>query len=81
MPTWYTSKPCILTKKSQISHCVCDSSWEGSGCVTLDRNDDVVAWAKNDHLDFEIGYMMNGVYAKYRPDFLIKLKNGQRQKT
>lgn len=75
MQTWYTSKPCVLTKKSQISHCVCDSSWEGSGCITLDRNEDVLAWAKNDHLDFEIGYIKNGTYAKYRPDFLIKLKN------
>ena len=31
---------------------------------------------KNDHLGFEIRYTFNGVEQKYRPDFLIRFKNG-----
>ena len=34
------------------------------------------AWAKNDHLGFEIFYVFRGVVRKYRPDFLVRLKNG-----
>ncbi len=42
----------------------------------LDRNPDVIAWAKNGHLGFAISYIFRGVIHKYCPDFLIKLKNG-----
>ena len=77
MPTWYSSKPCVITQKSQISHCVHDCGWEATGCYILEKNKDVVSWAKNDHLGFEIGYIFKGSYAKYRPDFLIRLSNGK----
>jgi type III restriction enzyme len=36
----------------------------------------VKAWAKNDHLGFEILYTFKGVIKKYRPDFLVQLKTG-----
>jgi type III restriction enzyme len=36
----------------------------------------VDAWVKNDHLGFEILYIFDGVVRKYRPDFIIRLKNG-----
>jgi len=42
----------------------------------LDRNEDVITWVKNDHIGFEILYIFQGIIHKYRPDFLIKLKNG-----
>jgi type III restriction enzyme len=77
MMSWYTSKPCECTKKSHISHVVCDSTWESSEAFELERNDKVLAWAKNDHLGFEILYLWQGIVRKYRPDFLIKLKNGK----
>lgn len=77
MITWYTSKPCSITEKSQISHCVYDSAWEATESYVLEKSEDVVAWAKNDHLGFEIYYLDNGVVRKYYPDFLIKLKNGK----
>ena len=31
---------------------------------------------KNDHLGFEVLYIYQGVVHKYRPDFLIRKKNG-----
>lgn len=77
MPTWYTSKPCCITQHSQISHCVFDSSWESTESYVLEKNPNVVAWAKNDHLGFEIIYIFEGVVRKYIPDFLIRLTNGK----
>ncbi|OGL47884.1 MAG: type III restriction endonuclease subunit R [Candidatus Schekmanbacteria bacterium RBG_13_48_7] len=76
MRTWYTGKPCECTKKSHINVCVFDSKWEASEAFELDRNKNVEAWVKNDHLGFEIFYVFEGVVKKYRPDFIIKLKNG-----
>lgn len=77
MMTWYTSKPCEIINHSHISHVVFDSSWEASEAFELDRNTDVVSWAKNDHLGFIINYVYRGVIHKFYPDFLIKLNNGK----
>lgn len=76
MMTWYTSKPCTITEKSHISHCVFDSAWEATESYLLEKNPNVAAWVKNDHLGFEILYVFDGVIRKYMPDFLIKLSNG-----
>ncbi|MEA1943890.1 MAG: DEAD/DEAH box helicase family protein [Euryarchaeota archaeon] len=77
MRTWYTGKPCEHTRRSHISHCVFDSTWEASEAFELDRNPDVDAWVKNDHLGFEILYIFKGVVRKYRPDFIIRLRTGE----
>ncbi len=77
MRTWYTGKPCEYTKKSHISHCVFDSTWEATEAFLLDRSNAVAAWVKNDHLGFEIIYVYKGVVKKYRPDFLIRLASGK----
>ncbi|MDH7478569.1 MAG: DEAD/DEAH box helicase family protein [Syntrophomonadaceae bacterium] len=77
MMTWYTSRPCERTRKSHISHVVFDGTWEASEAFELDRNKRVAAWAKNDHLGFEILYIFKGIVRKYRPDFLIRLANGK----
>lgn len=76
MRTWYTGKPCERTKKSHINVCVYDSTWEASDAFALDDSDAVAAWAKNDHLGFEVLYVYRGVVRKYRPDFLVRLANG-----
>ncbi len=76
MRTWYTSKPCERTRKSHINVCVYDSTWEASDAFVLDNSSAVSAWAKNDHLGFEVLYLDRGVVRKYRPDFLVRLANG-----
>jgi len=76
MRTWYTGKPCERTKKSHINVCVYDSTWEASDAFVLDESEAVAAWVKNDHLGFEVMYVYRGVVRKYRPDFLIRLRNG-----
>lgn len=76
MQTWYTTKPCEVTIKSQISHVVCDSGWEATEAYILEKNPHVAAWVKNDHLGFSIMYTLDGVVRRYFPDFLIRLDNG-----
>jgi len=77
MRTWYTGKPCERTRKSHINVCVYDSAWEASDAFVLDDSNHVAAWAKNDHLGFEVLYVYRGVVRKYRPDFLVRLTNGE----
>lgn len=76
MNTWWTSKPRQPVKKSHINFCVFDSVWEASEAFELERNNKVEAWVKNDHLGFEIMYVFDGVVRRYRPDFIIRLANG-----
>lgn len=77
MRTWYTTKPCHPTQRSQISHVVADSTWEQYAANVLETSPHVVAYAKNDHLGFQIYYMWNGARRRYIPDFLVRLTNGK----
>ena len=76
MATWYTGRRCTPTKRSHINVCVHDGSWEAAEAFELDRNPSVSAWVKNDHLDFDVLYIHNGVVRKYRPDFIIRMDSG-----
>src|SRR6266545_7901373 len=77
MGTWYTGKPCGRTKRSHINFCVYDSTWEAHEAFEFDRNPEVSAWVKNDHLGFEILYVYRGVVRKYRPDYLVRMTSGR----
>ena len=77
MRTWYTGRPCTATRKSHINVTVHDSTWEASDAFWLDESERVAAWAKNDHLGFEVLYVYRGVLRIYRPDFLVRLANGE----
>jgi len=77
MLPWYTSKACEHVNHSHINMCVFDSRWEASEAFELDRSPHVAAWAKNDHLGFEITYSFKGVIRKFRPDYLVRLSNGK----
>jgi type III restriction enzyme len=77
MRTWYSTKPCLETTKSQISHAVVDSTWEQYTAQVLEKRDDVAAYAKNDHLGFQLHYLWRGSRRKFVPDFLVRLANGK----
>jgi superfamily II DNA or RNA helicase len=77
MRTWYTTKGNQLTRKSQISHVVGDSSWEIYAGTLFDASDLVAAYAKNDHLGFQIHYLWGGSRKRFLPDFIIRLANGK----
>jgi type III restriction enzyme len=76
MRTWYTTKPCIPTQKSQISHMVSDGSWEQYAANVLETSKQVRAYVKNERLGFQIYYLWNGSKKRYIPDFIIQLNNG-----
>ncbi len=76
MRTWHTARPCGRADRSHINFCVYDSTWEASEAFALDRAPDVTAWAKNDHLGFEVFYVYRGAVRKYRPDFLVRFSSG-----
>jgi type III restriction enzyme len=76
MLPWYTGRPWEYTKKSHINRSVFDSTWEASEAAVLDRDERVVAWAKNEHLGFEIAYVFDGEVRKYRPDYLVRMRQG-----
>ncbi len=77
MRTWYTTKVCHPTVRSQISHMVADSAWEQHAANLLETSPFVDAYAKNEHLGFQVYYMWNGAKRRYVPDFLIRLRNGK----
>lgn len=72
-----TVRPTVGTTKSHISHVVLDApTWEHSVAFQLERMPEVVAYARNDHLDLTIPYEWQGVRHEYRPDYLIRWRNG-----
>ena len=77
MRTWYTAKPCFPAVKSHVSHLVGDSAWEGHAANIFEQSGKVAAYAKNDHLGFQIQYMWGGSRRRYLPDFLVKFECGK----
>lgn len=68
-----TTRPTVGTTKSHISHVVLDApTWEHSVAYRLERMPEVIAYARNDHLDFAIPYEWQGRRHEYRPDYLIR---------
>lgn len=68
-----TVRPTVGTTKSHVSHVVLDAPvWEHSVAYQLERMPEVVAYARNDHLDCTIPYEWQGVRHEYRPDYLIR---------
>jgi type III restriction enzyme len=68
---------CVLTVKSHISHAVCDSGLERRMCAVLDSHPEVDAWVKNHKLHLEIPFLYLGVTHRYRPDFIVRLRDGR----
>ena len=70
-----TVRPCVGTTKSHISHVVLDAPrWEHSVAFQLERMPEVIAYARNDHLDFTIPYEWQGIRHEYRPDYLVRFR-------
>ena len=74
---WWTKKKTAIFKKTHMNQCVVDSSWEFTHARELDKNKNVLAWVKNEHLSFNVAYMdEQGKQRTYIPDFIVKLSNG-----
>ena len=72
-----TAKPCEPTQKSHISHVVADSKLELGIARELEHDERVDAYVKNDRLFLEIPYRYLGKTLRYRPDFIVRLDDGQ----
>jgi type III restriction enzyme len=69
-----TIKPCFGTQKSHLNLVAADtSSWEQAAAFQLEASGDVLAYARNDHLDFSIPYEFQGLPRSYFPDYLARL--------
>ncbi|MFZ6005765.1 MAG: BPTD_3080 family restriction endonuclease [Actinomycetota bacterium] len=72
-----TRKAAVPATKSHVSHVVLDgvkgNTWEETIAGLLEVNEQVAAYVKNDHLDFEIPYTHKGRSHRYVPDFLVRL--------
>jgi type III restriction enzyme len=74
-----TLKPTFATRadKSHVTHVVADTgSWEQATAFALEQMDEVVAYVKNQGLEFVIPYVLNGDEKKYYPDFLARVNDG-----
>jgi len=72
-----TVKPCFATQKSHINLVAADTgSWEQAAAFALEASDLVVAYARNEGLEFCIPYEFLGVPNWYYPDFLVRLVDG-----
>ena len=73
-----TSKPVRESdpRKSHINAVVLDSNWESELARCIERNRHVVAYVKNQGLQFEVPYRDGGVPRRYVPDFIVQIDDG-----
>jgi type III restriction enzyme len=74
-----TTRPVWNTRadKCHVSHVVADTkSWEQKVAQTLEDMEEVVSYAKNDHLGFLIPYAHDGREHVYLPDFIARVDDG-----
>lgn len=76
MRSWHTRRKVVAGHRSHVNFTVCDSSYEAHTAQELDHYPEVEAWVKNDHLAFEIRYVYQGETHLYRPDFIVRFKDG-----
>ena len=64
--------------KSHINYVVADTeSWEQKLAQAVEGMDEVLCYARNDHLGFTISYTFNGEEHNYTPDFLVRIKDAR----
>jgi predicted nucleotidyltransferase len=71
---FWTSRPVREVERSHLNYVVADTDrWEQSAAFHLDRDERVIAFAKNAGLGFAIPYAHRGDTREYLPDFLVRL--------
>jgi type III restriction enzyme len=73
-----TSKDIYATdsRRSHISHVVCDSTWEAELARVLETHPRVVAFVKNQGLGLEVPYRAGSTPRRYIPDMVLRLDDG-----
>ena len=63
-------------EKCHINYAIADSDWELEFCRVADAHPRVLAWVKNHNLGFEVPYRAGGEARRYRPDFILRVDDG-----
>lgn len=63
-------------EKCHINYAIADSDWELEFCRVADAHSRVLAWVKNHNLGFEVPYRAGGEARRYRPDFILRIDDG-----
>ncbi len=72
-----TTKKVQETERSHLNFLVTDSGWEAKLGQVLDDMDEVLAYAKNQGLNFRIPYTFEGEAANYVPDLVVRYDDGE----
>jgi type III restriction enzyme len=56
---------------------VLDSNWEAEMARVIERNPAVIAYVKNQGMQFEVPYRDGALARKYVPDFIVRIDDGQ----
>jgi type III restriction enzyme len=62
--------------RSQLNWIILDSSWEAQLASAIEAHPRVAAYAKNHNLGLEIPYLREAEPRRYRPDYLVRLRDG-----
>lgn len=73
-----TTKDVFTTNadKCHLNYVPLDSNWEAKLAQSLESMDEVVSYAKNQGLNFQIPYTFEGSTANYLPDYLVRIRQG-----
>jgi type III restriction enzyme len=74
-----TSKQTVLRTrpdKCHLNYVVYDRDWEAGFAERIEQMSEVISYVKNHSLNFEVPYDYNGDTRKYRPDYIVRVMNG-----
>jgi type III restriction enzyme len=71
-------KMCSMRTPHESAHIFFSTSMRPEYAANIfETDEEVVAYAKNDHLGFQIYYLWGGSRRRFIPDFLVRLANGK----
>jgi len=73
-----TSKPLFTTSPARchVNHVVLDSDWEAEFAQVAEAHNQVVAYVKNQGMQFEVPYRDGTRQRRYWPDYLVRVDDG-----
>lgn len=73
-----TSKPLYTTSPdgSHVNHVVLDSDWEAEFARAAEAHPQVLAYVKNQGMQFEVPYRSGIEHRRYWPDYIVRIDDG-----
>ncbi len=77
--SFFTSKPLFTTNPARchVNHVVCDSDWEAEFARVAEAHPRVLAYVKNQGMQFEVPYRDGTQARRYWPDYIARIDDGQ----